>query len=81
MRSSARWPLDSSPLGGMIVATRQPARIDDWTHLPGPIADLHRAEGFRQAIAAPILIGGVVRGYIGAYAESLEVLPAGCEAR
>jgi GAF domain-containing protein len=81
MRPGIRLPLDSSPLGAMIVATRRPAWIDDWTHLPGPVADRHRAEGFRQAIAAPVLIGGVVRGYIGAYAESGETLPAGCETR
>jgi signal transduction histidine kinase/DNA-binding NarL/FixJ family response regulator len=81
MRASARWPLHSSPLGSMVVATSRPARVDDWTHLPGPVANQHRAEGFRQAIAAPVLIGGVVRGYIGAYAESWETLPAGSEGR
>ncbi len=81
MHAGSRWPLDSSPLGAMVVASRRPARIDDWTHLPGPVADRHRAEGFRQAVAAPVLIGGVVRGYIGAYAESREILHAGCEAR
>src|SRR3984957_2456050 len=81
MHAGGRWPLDSSPLGGMVVATGRPARIDDWTHLPGPVADRHRTEGFRQAIAAPVLIGGAVRGYIGAYAESREILPVGCEAR
>ncbi|MGH3209196.1 MAG: GAF domain-containing protein [Trebonia sp.] len=81
MRPGVRWPLGSSPLGQMIVATGQPARIDDWTHLPGPIAEKHRAQGYREAVGAPILIGGKVRGYLGAYAEAGETLPPGCETR
>jgi signal transduction histidine kinase len=72
---------DSSPLSGLILATGRPARIDDWTHLPGPVATRHRTEGFGQAVGAPILVDGLIWGYIGAYGEAGETLPAGCETR
>jgi signal transduction histidine kinase len=71
----------SSPLGGLILATGHPARIEDWTHLPGPVAARHRAEGFGQAVGAPILVNGSIWGYIGAYGEAGETLPADCETR
>lgn len=81
MPQGTPWPLDHTPLGSRIVETGQPARIDDWSRFPGPIAARHLAEGFGQAIGAPILIDGLIWGYLGAYAEASEVLPAGCEAR
>src|SRR5262245_6689193 len=59
-------PLEFSPLGKLIAETAQPVRIDDWSQLPGPVADRHRGEGFGQAVGAPIIVGDSVWGYIGA---------------
>jgi signal transduction histidine kinase len=81
MPARAVWSLADSPLGSMIITTGQPTRIDDWTGLPGPVAARHRKEGFGQAIGAPILVNGSIWGYMGAYAEADDTLPAGCEAR
>jgi signal transduction histidine kinase len=75
------WPSDDSPLGRLIVGTAQPARIDDWSSLPGPIAERHRENGFGQSVGAPIAVGGEIWGYIGAYAEAGNVLPPECESR
>jgi signal transduction histidine kinase len=75
------FPLEDSPLGVMIVGTGRPARIDDWTDLPGPKAALFRAGGYGQAVGAPIFIGGTVRGYMGAYTSVGEILPPDSETR
>jgi signal transduction histidine kinase len=81
MPVGGRWPADSSPLGASVVGTGRPTRIDDWTQAPGQIAARHREEGFGQAVAAPIVVGGSVWGYIAAFGEADEVLPPGCEIR
>jgi signal transduction histidine kinase len=72
---------EDCPEGTIILETGTPVRIDDWTHIPGPIAARHREQGFGQGIAAPIIINGSVWGHIGAYGEKDEVLPFGCEMR
>jgi signal transduction histidine kinase/DNA-binding NarL/FixJ family response regulator len=79
--AGSRWPIDISPLGSLIVQTGQPVRIDDWADLPGPLAARHREEGFGQGVGAPIIVNGVVWGYIAAYGEAGEMLPPDCEAR
>ena len=61
--------------------TGRPARVDDWTTIPGRIAAKHRAEGFGQAVAAPIIVDGAIWGHIAAYGEADEILPPGCETR
>ena len=81
MPLSVPFPLKDSPLGVMIVGTGRPARIDDWTDLPGPKAALFRAGGYGQAVGAPIFIGGTVRGYMGAYTSAGEILPPDSETR
>jgi signal transduction histidine kinase len=75
------WPVDDAPLGSLIMRTGQPARIDDLTALPWMTTASHRNLGFGQAIGAPIVIGGAIWGYIGAYTEAGETFPPGCEAR
>jgi signal transduction histidine kinase/DNA-binding NarL/FixJ family response regulator len=84
-RSSAewgQWSLDDSHLGGLMVRTGRPARIDDWGPLSGPIAERYRENGlFQQAASAPILLEGSVWGFIAGFAERDEILPLGCEER
>jgi len=75
------WPVEDSPEGSLVVRTGRPSRIDDWSHIPGPTAAGHREQGFGPAIAAPIIIGRAIWGYLAAYAEAGEVLPAGYEDR
>ena len=58
------------PYGALILATGRPARVDDWTHAPGPIAARYRELGYGQAVAAPIIIDGSIWGCIGAYGEA-----------
>jgi signal transduction histidine kinase len=75
------WPAADSPEGSLVVSTGRPVRLDDWSDLPGRIAAWHRDVGFGQTAAAPIIIGGAIWGYLAAYGEAGEILPAGCEDR
>src|ERR1035438_8551064 len=75
------WPVDECPEGALAVRTGRPARVDDWTAIPGEIAARHRAEGFGQAVAAPIIVDGAIWGHIAAYGEASEILPPGSETR
>jgi signal transduction histidine kinase len=81
MPVGGQWPADDSPLGASVIATGRPTRIDDWSRAPGHIAARHREEGFGQAVAAPIVVGGSIWGYIAAFGEADEILPTGCETR
>jgi len=76
-----QWSLDDGPEGALVVQTRAPVRIDDWTTLPGEVAAGHVARGFGQAVAAPVIIDGALWGLISAFAEAEQVLPPGSETR
>src|ERR1700722_5814128 len=76
-----QWPLEDGPEAVPVVATGRPARIDDWTSLPGPVAARHVEQGFGQAVAAPIIVDGAIWGLISAFGEADEILPVGCEMR
>jgi signal transduction histidine kinase len=75
------WPLADFPEGALAIRTGRPARVDDWTGIPGEIAARHVAEEFGQAVAAPIIVDGEIWGYMAAYGEAGEILPSGCEVR
>ena len=77
----ATWPVQECPEGALVLATGRPARVDDWTGIPGSPAAKHREEGFGQAVAAPVIIDGSIWGCIAAYGEADEILPPGCETR
>ena len=75
------WPVEECPEGALAVGTGRPARVDDWSSIPGETAAKHRAAGFGQAVAAPIVVNGAIWGHIAAYGEAGEILPPGCETR
>ena len=75
------WPVEDGPEGALILETGGPVRIDDWSVLPGPVAARHRADGFGQAVAAPIFLEGTLWGHIAAFGEADDVLPPGSEQR
>lgn len=69
------------PDGAMVLETGRPARVDDWTLVPGPVAARHCELGYGPSVAAPIVVDGAIWGFLGVYAETGKVLPAGCETR
>jgi signal transduction histidine kinase len=75
------WTLADGPESELVVRTGHPARIDDWTVLPGEIAARHVANGFGQCVAAPIYVEGELWGILSAFGEAGQVLPPGSEHR
>jgi signal transduction histidine kinase/DNA-binding NarL/FixJ family response regulator len=62
-----------------VLATRRPARIDDWITLPGPVAEFARQHGFGSVVGAPIVVDSALWGVIVVIAA--EMLPADTETR
>src|SRR5262249_16643570 len=62
----SRWPLDGPSLAATIWKTKCPARIDDYTGLPGTIAAALRDRPKVRGVAVPIVVGNRVWGMIGA---------------
>jgi signal transduction histidine kinase len=60
----SRWPVDGPSLFATVLQTRRPARIADYAHLPGAVAEAVRASGTQAALAVPIVVDGRVWGVI-----------------
>jgi signal transduction histidine kinase len=67
--------LDDPSVMAKVCANSRPARIDDYSDLPGSSAEAVRAAGFRSAIGAPIIVGGALWGTIVAWSTSTESIP------
>jgi signal transduction histidine kinase len=59
-----RLPLDTDSAAARVWRTRAPARIESYADLEGPVAELHRALGFRASVAAPIIVEGELWGVV-----------------
>src|SRR3954453_364177 len=59
-QAGTRWPLDGPTLLFQVRKTGRPARIDDFSEIPGTIADAGRKAGFGAAAGAPIIVDGEV---------------------
>jgi signal transduction histidine kinase len=75
------WTLDGPSVMASVFRTRRPARIDDYSELPGTIAETARAAGFRSAIGAPIVVDGSTWGAIVAFSTSPDRIPERAEIR
>jgi PAS domain S-box-containing protein len=60
------WPLDGPTICARVLKTGRPARIEDFTHLPGTIADAARKTGIGSCAGAPIIVDGRVWGAMSA---------------
>jgi PAS domain S-box-containing protein len=61
-QAGTRWPLDGPAILAEVLKTGRPARIDDYSELPGAIADAVRKTGSRAVAGAPIIVDGDVWG-------------------
>jgi signal transduction histidine kinase len=77
----SRWPLDGPSLAAAVLDTGSPARIDDYTGLPGTIAASQRAAGLGPALGVPITVDGSVWGLICVSNTEYEPLPVDIERR
>ena len=60
----SRWPLDGPSVAAEVLRTRRPARIEDYTGVPGSLAAEARGGGFNRVAGAPIIVDGWVWGVI-----------------
>ena len=73
-------PLDGDNVGGMVVRSGRPARMESLDRAGGPIAALARRLGIRSAIGVPISVEGRLWGVMAA-AWTEDQPPADTEAR
>ena len=65
-----------------VLQTGEPARVDDYTDLEGPLVTHIRDElGLRCAIAAPVFLGGRLWGAVSAASRRSGAFPPGAEHR
>jgi signal transduction histidine kinase len=81
LQIGTRWPIEARSLAAIVLETGRPARIDDYTPLSGPRATAIKSSGFRAAVAAPVMVDGVVWGMLWIAGDESEPLPVGVEAR
>jgi signal transduction histidine kinase/uncharacterized protein YoaH (UPF0181 family) len=64
VRPGSRWPLDGPSMSTEILRTGRPARLEDYSDLPGSLATEARQGGVSSAAGAPIIVDGRVWGVI-----------------
>jgi GAF domain-containing protein len=77
----ARWSLDGTNVVQMVLDTRAPARIDDYTGLGGQIAELCRGQGICSTVGIPIVVAGRVWGAMVVSSMEPDPLDEGTEGR
>jgi PAS domain S-box-containing protein len=80
-RTGTRWPLDGPTICARVLDTGRPARIDDFSAVPGTIADAARGTRIRACAGAPIIVDGAVWGAMSADSLDPDPLPDQIEAR
>jgi PAS domain S-box-containing protein len=80
-QAGTRWPLDGPTICAKVLKTGLPTRIDDFTKVPGTIAEAARGTRIRACAGAPIIVDGAVWGAMSADAIEPAPLPDGIEAR
>jgi PAS domain S-box-containing protein len=77
-----RWRTEPGDPTTMIAETRKPARVDDWTTVPGPIAAFLRDEvGVRSSVGSPIVVEGRLWGALAVHSKLPAPLPPETETR
>jgi signal transduction histidine kinase len=77
-----RWTIEPGDPATLVAETGRPARIDDWTGVPGPIAAFIREQlGVGSSVGSPILVEGRLWGALAVHSKAMEPLPADTESR
>src|SRR3954465_12206079 len=66
LHPGTRWPLDGPSMIAQVHKTGRPARIEDYTDLPGALAAGARESRLNATAGAPIIVDGSVWGAMGA---------------
>src|SRR3954470_12187824 len=65
LHPGTRWPLDGESMVAQVQRTGRPARVEDYTDLPGALAAGARESRLNASAGAPIVVDGAVWGAIG----------------
>jgi signal transduction histidine kinase len=65
LQPGTRWPLDGQSMVAQVQRTGRPARVEDYTDLPGALAAGARESGLSATAGAPIIVNGSVWGAMG----------------
>jgi PAS domain S-box-containing protein len=76
-----RWSTEAGDPTTMIAETRRPARVDDWTGVPGPISAFIRSLGINSSVGSPILVEGRLWGALAVHSRQPQRLPADTDSR
>ena len=76
-----RMPRDPGSLTAQVFDTHGPARVDDFSTLPGTVGELARSARLGSGCAGPIVVNGAVWGKLCVFSQVGEVLPPGAEDR
>jgi PAS domain S-box-containing protein len=77
----SNWTLDGPSITASVLNTGRPARVDDYSELPGTIAEVARKAGFCSAVGVPIAVNGRTWGTIYAVSTEPKPLPPDTEER
>ena len=78
----ARWDVEPGDPAAIIQATREAARVDDWTSIPGPIAEVIRnVLGVSSSVGCPIVVEGRLWGALAVHSKQSRPLPPDTESR
>jgi signal transduction histidine kinase len=65
LQPGTRWPLDGESMVAQVQRTGRPARVEDYTDLPGALAAGARESALNATAGAPIIVNGSVWGAMG----------------
>lgn len=74
-------PLPSGTVIEQVFRTHGPARVDDYSQVPGPVGEALRREGACCAAGGPILVDGELWGAMAVGSSTADSLPPGTEER
>jgi PAS domain S-box-containing protein len=77
----SRWPVEEEGMAGMILATGRPSRRDDYSAMPGQLAEALREDLIVSTVGVPIVVEGSIWGFMVAAAKPGKPVPTDIEAR
>src|SRR3954467_5317493 len=80
LQPGTRWPLEGESMAAQVRRTGRPARVEDYTDLPGALAAGARESALNATAGAPIIVDGSVWGAMGMSSPDCP-LPAHAEER
>ncbi|HEY2603026.1 MAG TPA: GAF domain-containing protein [Thermoleophilaceae bacterium] len=76
-----RWEMQEGDPATTIAETRRAARWNDWSDVPGPIAEFIRQLGIRCSVGTPIVVQGRLWGALAIHSRRPVPLPSSTEER